>query len=151
MNNTYFIVVFTSFENILENESNECLTGRDEEMLHVLITHVKDYLFEKTAFFDSRRREEERQRERERRKEKRTQIHKPQKYKEHLLRINFTHTTTLSTSRMCFPLFSCVCLLIMKSHLHLCVLHPHLHLGNFLIQCQSKARGRERERPVHTW
>ena len=70
MNNTYFIVVFTSFENILENESNECLTGRDEEMLHVLITHVKDYLFEKTAFFDSRRREEERQREREKERKK---------------------------------------------------------------------------------
>ena len=113
MNNTYFSIVFTSFENILEKESNECLTGERErereEMLHVLITHVQDYLIEKKRrnFFFDRRTRREREREEEQ-KEKKKQIHKPQKYKEHLLRINFTHTTTLSTSPMCFPLFSCV-------------------------------------------
>jgi hypothetical protein len=55
--------------------------------------------------------EEEREKKDMKKKKKRkvyisVHIHKPQKYKEHLLRINVAHTTTLSTSRMCFPLFA---------------------------------------------
>ena len=45
----------------------------------------------------------ERESERERGEREKKGIHKTA---EHLLRINFTHTTTLTMSRMCFPLFS---------------------------------------------
>jgi hypothetical protein len=116
------------------------------EKVHVLITHIKDYFVsQRTRNFwqKTRGREREKMKNKKRKVYISTHIYKPQKYKEHLLRINFTHTTTLSVSRMCFPLFARA--LPSQNHILLCVTHICVHIVNFFNSMSSQRRDRERE------
>lgn len=108
--------------------------GRErKEMLHVLITHVQDYLIEKKDGIFLTEEEEskgERGREEEQKEKKSRYINR--RNTKNICSGSTLHTRQHYRPVRCVSLCSRACLLIMKSHL-LYVIYLRLHRVNFSI------------------